>query len=205
MGSPGILEWVAYPFSSRSSQFRNRTGVSSIPSGFFTNWAIREAHWVLHVSIYPFLVARYSWPLSAGVLQALLCQKVYSWCIHGERCTPHPPTPLPSCSSPFFLFLNLLINHKIPLHYFPLKFNDKNSFVASTYHWGAIERSLFRVKVSKIDLFCSNTQLFRPQISILLFTSFALILFIHPFSKSNHVLVFLLLFCQSPCNYHLFT
>ena len=36
-GSPRILEWVAYPFS------RNRTGVSCIADGFFTNWAIREA------------------------------------------------------------------------------------------------------------------------------------------------------------------
>ena len=29
-GSPRILEWVAYPFSSGSSQFRNQTGVSSL-------------------------------------------------------------------------------------------------------------------------------------------------------------------------------
>ena len=36
-------EWVAYPFSSRSSQPRNLTGVSCIAGGFFTNWAIREA------------------------------------------------------------------------------------------------------------------------------------------------------------------
>ena len=42
-GSPRILEWVAYPFSSGSSQPRNRTGVSCIASGFFTNYAIREA------------------------------------------------------------------------------------------------------------------------------------------------------------------
>ena len=33
-GSPRILEWVAYPFSGRSSQPRNRTGVSCIASGF---------------------------------------------------------------------------------------------------------------------------------------------------------------------------
>ena len=43
MGSPRILEWVAYPFSSRSSQPRNQTGVSFIAGGFFTNWAVREA------------------------------------------------------------------------------------------------------------------------------------------------------------------
>ena len=42
-GSPRILEWVACPFSSRFSQYRNWTGVCCIAGGFFTNWAIREA------------------------------------------------------------------------------------------------------------------------------------------------------------------
>ena len=42
-GSPRILEWVANPFSSRSFWPRNRTRVSGIAGGFFTNWAIREA------------------------------------------------------------------------------------------------------------------------------------------------------------------
>ena len=42
-GSPRILEWAAYPFSSRSSQPRNRTGVSFIAGGFITNWDKREA------------------------------------------------------------------------------------------------------------------------------------------------------------------
>ena len=42
-GSPRILEWVAYPFSSGSSRPRNQTRVSCIAGGFFTNWAIREA------------------------------------------------------------------------------------------------------------------------------------------------------------------
>ena len=36
-GSPRILEWVAYPFSSGSSRPRNRTGASCIADGFFTN------------------------------------------------------------------------------------------------------------------------------------------------------------------------
>ena len=49
-GSPRILEWVAYPFCSGSSQPRNWTGVSCAAGGFFTNWATREAvrllsHW----------------------------------------------------------------------------------------------------------------------------------------------------------------
>ena len=42
-GSPRILEWVAYPFSSESSWPRNQTGVSSIAGEFFTSWATREA------------------------------------------------------------------------------------------------------------------------------------------------------------------
>ena len=36
-GSPRILEWVAYPFSSGSSQPRNRTRVSCTAGRFFTN------------------------------------------------------------------------------------------------------------------------------------------------------------------------
>ena len=36
-GSPRILEWVAYPFSSGSFQPRNQTGVSCIAGRFFTN------------------------------------------------------------------------------------------------------------------------------------------------------------------------
>ena len=43
-GSPRILEWVTYPFSSRLSQPRNWTGASCIARGFFTNWAIKEAY-----------------------------------------------------------------------------------------------------------------------------------------------------------------
>ena len=41
--TPRILEWVAYPFSSRSPWPRNLTWVSCIAGGFFTNWATREA------------------------------------------------------------------------------------------------------------------------------------------------------------------
>ena len=36
-GSPIVLEWVAYPFSSGSSQPRNRTGISCIAGRFFTS------------------------------------------------------------------------------------------------------------------------------------------------------------------------
>ena len=50
----------------------------------------------LRGSVYSFLLVRYSCHLSADVQHALLCLKVYSWCICGERCTPHPLTLLPS-------------------------------------------------------------------------------------------------------------
>ena len=49
-GSPRILEWVAYPFSSESSRPRNPNGVSCIADGFSTNWAIREALWCWYVA-----------------------------------------------------------------------------------------------------------------------------------------------------------
>ena len=39
LGSPRILERVAYPFSSRSSWPRNQTRVFCTTGGFFTNWA----------------------------------------------------------------------------------------------------------------------------------------------------------------------
>ena len=42
-GSPRILEWVAFLFSSGSSQPRNWTQVSCIAGRFFTSWATREA------------------------------------------------------------------------------------------------------------------------------------------------------------------
>ena len=42
-GSPRILEWVAYPYSSGSSQLNNQTEVSCTAGRLFTNWAIREA------------------------------------------------------------------------------------------------------------------------------------------------------------------
>ena len=39
-----ILEWVAFPFSSGSSQPMDRTHVSRIAGGFFTSWATQAKH-----------------------------------------------------------------------------------------------------------------------------------------------------------------
>ena len=44
-----ILEWVAFPFSRGSSQPRDRTHVSWMAGGFFTNWATRE----VQVKLFP--------------------------------------------------------------------------------------------------------------------------------------------------------
>ena len=58
--------------------------------------------------IHSFPVIKDSFSLSAGVLQDILCLKVYCWCIHGEKSTPHPSSPPPSIFSLFFLTGNLL-------------------------------------------------------------------------------------------------
>ena len=39
-----VLEWLAVPFSRRSSQPRDRIQVSHIAGGFFTVWATREVY-----------------------------------------------------------------------------------------------------------------------------------------------------------------
>ena len=56
LGSPRILEWVAYPFSSESSLPSNRTRVSCTADGFFIIWATSEAlivHYSYKILIFP--------------------------------------------------------------------------------------------------------------------------------------------------------
>ena len=43
-GNPRILEWVACPFSTRSSWPRNQTRVPCIAGEFFTSWATKETY-----------------------------------------------------------------------------------------------------------------------------------------------------------------
>ena len=86
--NPRILEWVAYPFSSRSSWSRNRIGVSCIAGGFFNNWAIREA-WAFRLYATPYLkdwvrgsvllpVLTSMWVLSHHML-IVGCLVLYPW------------------------------------------------------------------------------------------------------------------------------
>ena len=73
-GSPRILEWVTYPFSSGSSQPRNQTGVSCIAGGFFTNWAIREAQ------------IKYSTPQNRNKEALCLWYGMITRCVPLEQC-----------------------------------------------------------------------------------------------------------------------
>ena len=61
---------------------------------------IPSSYQVLHGSTYSFPLVRSSCLRSAGVLCALVCLKVYSSWIRGERCTVCPSPPPPSCSLP---------------------------------------------------------------------------------------------------------
>ena len=44
-----VLEWVAIPFSRKSSQLRDQTQVSWTASRFFTIWATREAPYPINI------------------------------------------------------------------------------------------------------------------------------------------------------------
>ena len=74
-GSPRVLEWVAYPFSSTSSWPRNQTEVACIAGGFFTNWAIREAFY-----LYP-IYAKWFWIFSSvspsGIFKKIIIKIAY--------------------------------------------------------------------------------------------------------------------------------
>ena len=81
-GSPGILEWVAYPFSMGSSQPRNWTGVSCVAGGFFTNWAIREALLAMWRVIFRFQES----VLECTPLFCLLQNSAYFWTLSLSNC-----------------------------------------------------------------------------------------------------------------------
>ena len=60
------LEWVAFPFSSGSSQPKNRTWVSCTTGRLFTNWTLREAPNWKSLSLADSLVLAILW---AGILE----------------------------------------------------------------------------------------------------------------------------------------
>ena len=82
-GTPKILEWVAYPFSTGSSRLRNWTGVSCIAGRFFTNWAMREA---LHSPSVLVLVCGFSQELSDDCVPAPVLSGVWAQGSTCNRC-----------------------------------------------------------------------------------------------------------------------
>ena len=70
-GSPRILGWLAYPFSSGSSPPRNWTRVSCIAGGFFTSWATREV-----LSIHTFNIQLYLFTYLNSNYESLVAQLV---------------------------------------------------------------------------------------------------------------------------------
>ena len=84
-GRPRILEWVAYPFSSRSSWPMSQTGVSCIAGMFFTRWATRESPRSCRVlNVHSPFVWSFQWPsevLEFGFL-------FYGWGNWGSGVTP---------------------------------------------------------------------------------------------------------------------
>ena len=78
------------------------------PSSFILWSFMQNSLCRIYGSRYSFPLVRYSCVLWAGVLHALLCLKLYSWCVCGERYTPHPPSPPPSFSPLAQIFLRWL-------------------------------------------------------------------------------------------------
>ena len=65
------LQWVAFPFSRESSQFRDQTQVSLIAGRFFTSWAIREACYYILESPVPFHTV-YWWSYTPVLVRSTL-------------------------------------------------------------------------------------------------------------------------------------
>ena len=76
-GSSRMLEWVAYPVSSRSSWPRNQTRVSCIADRFFIIWATREAllfySWILFHCIH---VPHLFYPFPLQGLFTKICSRI---------------------------------------------------------------------------------------------------------------------------------
>ena len=69
-GSPRILEWVAYPFSTGSSQTRNQTGVSCITCGLF--WST-----LVLAFLYPHSLPWWSYFTILNIIYVLMIPKIY--------------------------------------------------------------------------------------------------------------------------------
>ena len=72
-----ILEWVAFPFSRRSSQPRDRTQVSYTAGRFFTSWATRK--WSEVAQSCPTLCDPMDCSLPGSSIHGILQARVLEW------------------------------------------------------------------------------------------------------------------------------
>ena len=72
-----ILQWVAIPFSSGSSQPKDRTQVSHIAGGFFVVWATREATETTVLSTKAGSCSRHSWLLEGKTSLYIIVSNLY--------------------------------------------------------------------------------------------------------------------------------
>ena len=77
--SPTILEWVSYPFSSRSFQARNWTRISCIAGRFLINWTIREACIVKAVGFPVVMYGCETWTIKKAEHQRIDAFELWCW------------------------------------------------------------------------------------------------------------------------------
>ena len=99
--NPGVLEWVAYPFSSVSSDRGIELGFLALHA-FFTNKAFREippniSQFLQQTFLFFFFLIFYF------ILFYFICSEfchTLEWNSHGFTCVPHPDPHLPPPSPP---------------------------------------------------------------------------------------------------------
>ena len=116
---------------------------------------VPSSYWILRGSIYSFPLVRYSCPLSAGVLHVLLCLRVYSLCNCGERCTPCPPTPLPSS------YVLPAISFK-PLFSFQKSTEGLHPMAKTPHLFGVWNAQVWSL-IKELDPTCHRTALAQPN------------------------------------------
>ena len=84
---------------------------------------VPSSHRVLCGSTYSFLLGRHACPLSAGVLHALLCLKVHSWCIRGEMYSMSTYSSAILFSSIIYYFISFSVIYIEHILSFNLKYN----------------------------------------------------------------------------------
>ena len=141
MGSPKILDWGAYPFSSGSSQPSNPTGVSCIASRFFTNWAIREAYCKILANSFNSL-KKYRVSLAVQWLRILLpMQRTWIQSLVQEDSTHHRATKLCTTTTKPRLYSSgagttgtMCLNYGSPRPWSPWSVTREAAVTKSTHH-----------------------------------------------------------------------